>query len=215
MRYSAEDGKAVVRRVSESERSVVRVSIRLSLCTSLLPQSVRLFLLCLTSLCFPFSLSSYHDHAWTAPASFRLSHELFHTSIASWLDQYHVVPGPFSLRSCTIFLHVDRLLDPGRISTTCLIVWGRDHRNCTHAIKVWRIYIYIYIYIHTNASWPHCTISSLELRRSAIMAVSPRKFYHSFFEKVTAQSLCSSLRCEQQWFVRHWSKLLWLCLSHN
>ena len=135
-RYSAEDGKAVVRRVSESEQSVVRVSIRLSLCTSLLPQSVRLFLLCLASLCFLFSLSSYHDHAWTAPASFWLSHKVFHTSIASWSDQYHMAPGPFSLGSRTIFSHVDHLLDPGQINTMCLVVWGRDHGNCTHLIKV-------------------------------------------------------------------------------
>ena len=48
---------------------------------------------------------------------------------------------------------------------------------------MWWIYIHTHIYIHTNTSWPHCTISSLALRHSAIMAVPPRKFYHSFFEK--------------------------------
>ena len=29
----------------------------------------------------------------------------------------------------------------GGTSTTWLVVWGRDHRSCAHAIKVWRIYI--------------------------------------------------------------------------
>ena len=33
---------------------------------------------------------------------------------------------------------------PGRTSTTWLVVLGRDHRNCAHAIKVWRIYIHTY-----------------------------------------------------------------------
>ena len=156
LRYSTEDGKAVVRRVSESEQSVVRVSTRLSLYTSLLPQSVRLFLLCLTlavSLCFHFCSLAQR----TAPALFQLSHKLFHTSIASCTMWPLLHFG-----SRTIFF--TRWSPPGWFSTTWLVVWGRDHRNCAHAIKVWRIYIYIY----TNANWPHCTISSLTLRRSAM-----------------------------------------------
>ena len=44
-----------------------------------------------------------------------------HVAIASWSDQYYV-----------------------------LIVWGRDHRNRPHTIKVWRIYIYIHTYIRES-----------------------------------------------------------------
>ena len=51
----------------------------------------------------------------------------------------------------------------GQTSTTLLVVWGRDHRNCAHPIKVWRIYT------HTNATWLHCTNSNLALRCSAII----------------------------------------------
>jgi len=48
-----------------------------------------------------------------------------------------------------------------RTSITWLGVWGRDHRNHAHAIKVWQIYI--------CANWLHCTISNLALRRSAMI----------------------------------------------
>ena len=65
-------------------------------------------------------------------------------------------------RTCTIFR-----LPPGQTSTTWLVVWGQDHRNHAHAIKVWRIYIHTYI--HTNANWLCCMNSSLALRRSAII----------------------------------------------
>ena len=57
---------------------------------------------------------------------------------------------------------------PGRTSTTWLVVWGQDHRNRAHAVKVWWIYIHTYIHIHTNATWLHCTIISLALRRLEI-----------------------------------------------
>ena len=53
------------------------------------------FLLCLTLFwcnvtLFLSSLCSTINHAWIAPAPFRLSHDLFHMSIASWSD-----PAPF------------------------------------------------------------------------------------------------------------------------
>ena len=56
----------------------------------------------------------------------------------------------------------------GQTSTKWLVVWGRDHRNRPHTIKVWQIYIYIY----TNASRLQCMISSLVLRCSAIKYIA-------------------------------------------
>ena len=44
----------------------------------------------------------------------------------------------------------------GRTNIVWLVVWGRDHRNCTHAT----------IYIHTNMNWLQCMISTLALRCS-------------------------------------------------
>ena len=129
--------------------------------------SVRLFLLCLTLFwcsvpLFPSSLSSTIT-LWLLLLHFG-SRTIFFTRRSPPAPTSTMWPRlRFGSHTRTIFRS-----PPGRTSTTWLVVWGRDHRNRAHVIKVWRIYIYIYIYIHTNASWLRCTISSLALRRSAI-----------------------------------------------
>ena len=77
-------------RVSESERSVCESQLN-SPCIYRFFLNLSDSLLCLTlarSLCFRFR--SLARSCLDAPAPFRLSHKLFHTSITSWSNQYHV-----------------------------------------------------------------------------------------------------------------------------
>ena len=118
-----------------------------SLCTLLFPQSVRLFLLAFIQ-CTLF---------WCSVPSFPFS---VSSTITLGLLLLHFGSHMIS------FTH----RSPDLTSTTWLVVWGRDHRNCAHTIikcDRYIYYIYIYIYIHSNANWLHCTISSLALRHSA------------------------------------------------
>ena len=63
-------------------------------------------------------------------------------------------------------------------------------------------YIYIYIYIYTNASWPHCTISSLALRRSAIMISTASSKITSLPKDINRLHLAASSASN----FAHWSK---------
>ena len=147
-RYSGEGGKAVVWRVLESERNVVRVSVRLS------PLPYTLFW-CGVSL-FRSLLSN------TITLGLLLLHFGFHTILftrrsppsrtSTMLPLLH-----FGSRTCTIFQS-----PPGQTNTMWLVVWGQDHRNRTHTIKVWQIYI------QTRTDYT-AWLGSLALRRSAMV----------------------------------------------
>ena len=136
-RYSSGDGKAVVWRVWKWAKC------RASICQTLLCSDA-------VSLCF--RLRSLARSRLDCSCSIFGSRTIFFTcrSPPGWTLLH------FDSRMRTIFRSPH-----GQTSTTWLVVWGRNHRNRAHAIKVWQMYI------HTNAIWLHCTISSLALRHSA------------------------------------------------
>ena len=151
--------------MSEVSCESLLVSSILSLYTSLLPQSVRLFLLWLTVFwcsvpMLPFSFSS----------TITLGVVLLHFSSRTMF--------------CT------RRSPPGWTSTTWPVFWGREHRNYAHAIKVW----WINIYIHTNMNRLHCsTISSLAPRRSAINNLLINLCFEDFILVYTSNVKCIQL----------------------
>ena len=106
-----------------------------------LSDSFSFALLCSHAMSLCFRLRSPAQSHSTAPAPFRLSHDLFHTSIASWSDQYLVVPAPFRLS------HAHNLSIASWLHQYHVATLQRDHSNHAHAIKVWQ-----YICIHTNAN---------------------------------------------------------------
>ena len=112
----------------------------------------QILLLCLTLFwcsvpLFPFSLSS----------TFMLGLLLLHFGSRTIFFTRRLPPGWTNttwplLHFSTHMIFFTSHLPPGWTSTTWLVVWGRDHRNHGHTIKVWRIcniYIYIYTYIQT------------------------------------------------------------------
>ena len=147
---------------------ILPVSTRLSLYTSLFPQFVRLFPLGFILSSDPVSL---HFH-FRSLARSRLVCSCSISALAwSFSHVHRLLVGPVVtlLHFGSHMISFTRQLPSDWTSTTWLVVWGRDHRNHVHTIKVWRIYIYIYTHTHTNTNWQHCTISSLVLRRSATM----------------------------------------------
>ena len=105
----------------------------------LLPQSVRLFLLCLTDLMqcpfVPLSLSS----------TITLRPLLLHfDSCTIFFDHLLVGPIPRGPGLLHFDSHTITLWSPrGQTSTTWLVVWGETTETAPTPLKVWRIYIYI------------------------------------------------------------------------
>ena len=140
-RYSTKDGKAA----SEDFQKVSEV-----LCESPLDSScVHPFFLNLSD-SFSFVLRPFVFHFCSLASTITHGLPLLHFGSRMNFCTRQSPPGQtsttwrlvrLSLGSRTIFSRVDHLLDPGWISTTCLVVWGRDHRNRNHAIKVTDIYI--------------------------------------------------------------------------
>ena len=135
-RYSGEDGKVVVWRVSESEQSIVWVYICQTLFSFALLSSGAM------SLCFHLHFIAQSITLGLLPLHFGSRMIFFTCRLPPGRTLLHFGP-----RTCTIFWSPS-----GRTSSTWLVVWGQDHRNYAHSIKVWQIYIHTYV-----QTWPDYT----------------------------------------------------------
>ena len=84
---------------------------------------------------------------------------LLSRTIFSHVDCLLVGPVPYGPCSITARIRIFRL-PPGWTSTTWLVVWGRDHRNCAHAIIYYSLHLLSTYMLAQCQAW--CDVEVLE-----------------------------------------------------